>query len=183
MSWPGLPRSGRSSPASPITPESEEEFDDCTRWTFETRDVMKLGILFNGAVGVVLAVPIVRYILSPVIRERRPGYESWLSLGPLDQFPAGETRLATYRNPVGESIGWGNREYSLLGASCGRREVPGVCDQLRASGVPGPLVPAVRPVHVPLPRRRLLFGRFPRLGTSASAACLNIATRWSRGTC
>ena len=62
--------------------------------------LMKLGILLNGAVGVILAVPIVRYILSPVIRERRPGYESWLSLGPLAQFPVGETRLATYRNPV-----------------------------------------------------------------------------------
>ena len=78
--------------------------------------LMKLGILFNGAVGVVLAVPIVRYLLSPVIRERKPGYESWLSLGPLDQFPEGQTRLATYRNPSRESIGWGNREYSLLGA-------------------------------------------------------------------
>src|SRR5439155_4486686 len=62
--------------------------------------LMKLGILFNGAVGVVLAAPIVRYILSPVIRERSSGYESWLSLGPLAQFPEGETRLATYRNPV-----------------------------------------------------------------------------------
>ncbi len=28
------------------------------------------------------------------------GYESWLSLGRLDQYPAGETRLATFRNPV-----------------------------------------------------------------------------------
>ena len=64
------------------------------------RMLMKLGILFNGAVGVVLGVPIVRYLLSPVIRERRPGYESWLSLGPLGQFPEGETRLASYRNPV-----------------------------------------------------------------------------------
>jgi len=64
------------------------------------RMLMKLGILFNGAVGAVLGVPIVRYLLSPVIRERRPGYESWLSLGPLGQFPEGETRLASYRNPV-----------------------------------------------------------------------------------
>src|ERR1700730_14494325 len=64
------------------------------------RMLMKLGILFNGAVGVVLGVPIVRYLLSPVIRERRPGYESWLSLGPLGQFPEGETRLASYRNPL-----------------------------------------------------------------------------------
>ncbi len=62
--------------------------------------LVKLGITFNALVGAVLAVPIVRYILSPVTRERRPGYESWLSLGSLDQFPAGQTRFATYRNPV-----------------------------------------------------------------------------------
>ena len=62
--------------------------------------LVKLAVLFNGAVGMILAVPIVRYILSPVIRDRKPGYESWLSLGTLDQFPDGQTRLATYRNPV-----------------------------------------------------------------------------------
>jgi Rieske Fe-S protein len=62
--------------------------------------LMKLGILFNAAVGATLAVPIVSYILSPVIRQRRQGYESWLKLGALDQFPAGQTRLAVYRNPV-----------------------------------------------------------------------------------
>ena len=61
---------------------------------------LKLAIFFDVVVGMILAVPIVRYILSPVIRERRPGYASWLSLGSLDQFPAGQTRLATYRNPI-----------------------------------------------------------------------------------
>ena len=64
------------------------------------RMLMKLGILFNGAVGMVLAVPIVRYLLSPVIRERSAGSESWLSLGPLGQFPQGQTRLAAYRHPA-----------------------------------------------------------------------------------
>ena len=62
--------------------------------------LVKLGIGFNALVVAMLAVPIVRYILSPVTRERRPGYESWLSLGSLDKFPAGQTRFATYRNPV-----------------------------------------------------------------------------------
>ena len=57
--------------------------------------LVKLGILFNGTVGAILAVPIVRYILSPVIRERMPGYESWLLLGPLAQFPAGAQREET----------------------------------------------------------------------------------------
>jgi Rieske Fe-S protein len=61
---------------------------------------VKLGLVFNGAVGVMLAVPMVRFLLSPIVRGRNGGYDSWLSLGRLDQFPAGETRLATFRNPV-----------------------------------------------------------------------------------
>jgi nitrite reductase/ring-hydroxylating ferredoxin subunit len=62
--------------------------------------LVKIGLLFNGAIGILLAIPVVRYILSPVIRERRPGAESWLSLGTLGQFPEGETRLATFRHPA-----------------------------------------------------------------------------------
>ena len=62
--------------------------------------LMKLGILFNGFVGLVLAVPIVRYLMSPFVRGRKDAYESWISLGSLEQFPAGQTRFATYRNPV-----------------------------------------------------------------------------------
>jgi Rieske Fe-S protein len=62
--------------------------------------LVKLGIFLNGILGAFLAVPIARYLLSPVTRQRRAGYESWLSLGQLEQFPAGQTRLATYRNPV-----------------------------------------------------------------------------------
>jgi len=62
--------------------------------------IVKVGIFLNGIVGAALAVPIVRFLLSPVTREHKFGYESWLSLGGLEQFPAGQTRLATYRNPV-----------------------------------------------------------------------------------
>jgi len=63
---------------------------------------MKIATLFNGVVGVLLAIPIVRYLLSPVTRAGKSGYESWISLGSIDQFPSGETRLATYRNPVAQ---------------------------------------------------------------------------------
>lgn len=59
----------------------------------------KLGMIFNGIVGTIIAVPIVRYLLSPITRARKTSYASWLALGPLDQYPAGETRLATFRNP------------------------------------------------------------------------------------
>src|SRR5689334_20852134 len=64
------------------------------------RAILKLALLFDALIAIVLAVPFVRYFFSPIIRERRPGYASWISLGSLDEFPAGETRLATYRNPI-----------------------------------------------------------------------------------
>jgi quinol---cytochrome c reductase iron-sulfur subunit, bacillus type len=61
---------------------------------------MKLGIFFNAIVGVILAVPIIRYLLSPIVLKSTKDNESWVSLGMMDQFPTGETRLATYRNPI-----------------------------------------------------------------------------------
>ena len=62
--------------------------------------LLKLAFFVNGIVGAALAVPIVRYLLSPVIHGRKSGYESWVSLGGLEKFPVGQTRLATYRNPI-----------------------------------------------------------------------------------
>jgi Rieske Fe-S protein len=60
---------------------------------------LKLAVAFNSAVGVVLGIPIVRYLLSPVTRGENAGYDRWIPVGSIDQFPAGQTRLATYRNP------------------------------------------------------------------------------------
>lgn len=57
---------------------------------------LKVGLLLNGIVGAALAVPIIRYLFSPIARDKK--YETWVSLGPIEQFPAGQTRLATYRN-------------------------------------------------------------------------------------
>jgi Rieske Fe-S protein len=59
--------------------------------------LLKLGALFNAVVGVAIAVPVVGYLLGPI--RRKGAYDSWISLGDVSQFPAGETRLATYENP------------------------------------------------------------------------------------
>jgi len=61
--------------------------------------LMKIGILCNGLVAAVLAVPVVRFLLSSVTRGN--GYDAWVSIGPANQFPEGQTRLATFRNPYG----------------------------------------------------------------------------------
>jgi Rieske Fe-S protein len=60
---------------------------------------MKLGILFNGIVAAALAVPIVRFLMSSITRGRAGDYLSWVPLGHVNEFPEGETRLATFRNP------------------------------------------------------------------------------------
>jgi Rieske Fe-S protein len=60
---------------------------------------MKLGMLFNGVVATALAAPIVGFLLSSVTRGRANGYLSWVPLGRVSEFPEGETRLATFRNP------------------------------------------------------------------------------------
>jgi Rieske Fe-S protein len=59
----------------------------------------KLGILVNGVVAATLAVPIVRFLLSSVTLSRANAYASWVPLAPVSDFPEGETRLATFRNP------------------------------------------------------------------------------------
>ncbi len=59
--------------------------------------LFKAGIALNGLVGLALAVPVLRYLFAPWKKDA--SYDSWVSLGPADGFPAGETRLAYYKNP------------------------------------------------------------------------------------
>jgi Rieske Fe-S protein len=63
--------------------------------------LLKAGIALNGLVGLALAVPIMRYLFAPWKKDA--SYNSWVSLGPAEGFPAGETRLAFYKNPFTRS--------------------------------------------------------------------------------
>lgn len=61
--------------------------------------LFKLSLLANGAVGAVLAVPVVGYLLAPAMK-RAASYNSWVALGSVSDFPEGQTRLVNFRNPV-----------------------------------------------------------------------------------
>lgn len=74
------------------TPPPDDPRAVSRRWL-----LLKIGALFNAAVGIAVAIPVVRYLLGPV--RGKDYYNSWISLGALSQFPVGETRLATYENP------------------------------------------------------------------------------------
>ena len=58
-----------------------------------------LGILFNGVVASMLAVPVVRFLLSSVTLGRGNAYLSWVPVGRVNEFPEGQTRLAAFHNP------------------------------------------------------------------------------------
>ena len=73
-------------------PAAEERLALSRRWL-----LLSLGVAFNGIVGSILAVPVIRYLLSPVKRDA--AYKSWISLGPTSSFPVGETRIADFVNP------------------------------------------------------------------------------------
>ena len=61
--------------------------------------LFKLSLVLNGAVGAVLAVPILGYLLGPAIK-KKSNQNTWIDLGPILNFPEGETRLANFRDPL-----------------------------------------------------------------------------------
>jgi Rieske Fe-S protein len=60
--------------------------------------LFKLSVLLNAAVGTVLAVPIVGYLLAPAMK-KSASTGSWVRLGSVDEFPNGQTRLVDFESP------------------------------------------------------------------------------------
>lgn len=65
--------------------------------------LMTLGIALNAIAGLVFAVPVIGYVFGPSKRKVIKKELEWTTLGSLSRFPKGETRLATYRNPITQS--------------------------------------------------------------------------------
>src|SRR5437016_14653059 len=55
------------------------------------------GMALNAVAGALMAVPLIGFVFSSVIKRKDP--RSWISLGPVTNFPEKQTRMATYRNP------------------------------------------------------------------------------------
>src|SRR5262245_9707105 len=63
--------------------------------------LFKLGLALNALGALLVGIPVVGFLAAPM---RRLGGTSWIQLGPVANFPEGETRLASFRNPV--SVDW-----------------------------------------------------------------------------
>lgn len=61
----------------------------------DRRDFVKVVVAALGSIiGAIIAVPAVGYILSPAAAVQRK--ESWISLGPLENYPVGEPTLFSF---------------------------------------------------------------------------------------
>jgi menaquinol-cytochrome c reductase iron-sulfur subunit len=61
--------------------------------------LFKIAVLLNAAIGTVLAIPLVGFVISPMFnKSSRAG--SWIKLGDVGDYPEGETRLAVFKSPV-----------------------------------------------------------------------------------
>jgi quinol---cytochrome c reductase iron-sulfur subunit, bacillus type len=73
----------------PVPPET----NNSTRRRF----LLKVGTALNVIAAALIAIPLIGYVFSSFLR--KGPYQSWISLGPIDNFPEKQTRLAKYRNP------------------------------------------------------------------------------------
>jgi Rieske Fe-S protein len=80
-------------PSESVTPDTKAALHSRRAFLF------KLSVMLNAAVGAVLAVPLIGYLLGPALK-KGSNTGAWIVLGDVNDFPAGETRLAEFRSPV-----------------------------------------------------------------------------------
>ena len=59
----------------------------------------KIGMLLNGIVVTLLAMPIIGYLVSPLLGADRGQYKRWITLGDLTHFPKGKHAWRLFRIP------------------------------------------------------------------------------------
>ena len=97
-----------------------------------------IGVATNAIAGFLLAIPLVGFVFSSFVERKDP--RDWIALGAIENFPVKTTRIASLPKSIYTPLGWGYRQYSVLGPAPRRREVSGLRYQLHSSWLSGPLV-------------------------------------------
>jgi menaquinol-cytochrome c reductase iron-sulfur subunit len=61
--------------------------------------LLGLGLALNSVAAILLLAPLLRYLGAPARKQALRSDHAWVTLGPLSQFPEGQTTLATFTNP------------------------------------------------------------------------------------
>ena len=104
----------------------------------------KIGMLLNGLAVTILAVPVIGYLVSPILGGDRGQYKRWITLGELDEFPEGQTRLAKFRKSHLPGVRTERRTTLPAGSAESRansfRSLPSTApiSAVRCAGLPSP---------------------------------------------
>jgi quinol---cytochrome c reductase iron-sulfur subunit, bacillus type len=60
--------------------------------------LFKVSIAINAGIGLLIATPVIRFLLGPV--RPKGSYDSWIALGKVADYPEGSLLLAFFRNPT-----------------------------------------------------------------------------------
>ncbi len=80
-------------------PHSSNDSHDFPKFDYRSsrRDfLLKLGIGLDVIAGALISIPIIGFVISAIIKRADP---TWISLGSVDQFKVGTTRMVAYDNP------------------------------------------------------------------------------------
>jgi Rieske Fe-S protein len=91
----------------PPGPQQQESVLQAERISRRTL-LMKLGLLLNGVVAIIVAIPIVRYLIGPV--RRSSDYLKWIEVADVRDFKDGETSLISFINPFADPWDGATRE-------------------------------------------------------------------------
>ena len=56
----------------------------------------RLALLVNGIAAILVGIPVIGFIFAPAVEKAK---NKWISIGTLDEFTVGQTKLAEYINP------------------------------------------------------------------------------------
>jgi menaquinol-cytochrome c reductase iron-sulfur subunit len=110
MQWLGLAR-GRQGYQDPIyshitttrrgdgndTPEQNGEGQEMSEDESRRQFLVKVSVGMGGLSAMVAGIPIIGYLLSPILREEP---DVWRPIGPLERFPVGETVQVAFLDPT-----------------------------------------------------------------------------------
>jgi menaquinol-cytochrome c reductase iron-sulfur subunit len=87
-------------PSQPTSPEETTSTVSETDGRAQNRRkfLFKLSIAINAFIGLLIATPVVRFLLGPL--RPKGAYDSWVPLGKVADYPQGSTLLAFFRNPT-----------------------------------------------------------------------------------
>ena len=88
------PKHPQSVESTPTAPANQPDARTQDRRNF----LFKLSIAINAAIGLLVATPVIRFLLGPL--RPKGSYDSWIALGKVADYQPGTTILAMFRNPV-----------------------------------------------------------------------------------